>query len=326
MALFGKNLAAAYAYGTETSVAYPAMLEASVDYLGVPTFFSRILSFRLALPPLPFVLLVFSNGAISPSEMLGIDDRQQAIAVVLSLLAFKIPFLVRTCDNFVDGLSGIEIGKTGMVGTVATLAARQTKKMQRNDGDNSSTETSTARPVSVLAGPSGVGKSTLIHKLMDEFPRRFRYSVSHTTLEPHLNELQGRDYMLPAHQQFEDMKSSDQFVEYAHVHGQYYGKSYDSVNAVLEKGTSCDIDMDIQGVEALRNKAELWWQPLFVLVATPDMTVLEERLKNQGTETSEVLKTHLNTNMSELSYAVTTNIFELTITNDDIDEAYSQLR
>ncbi|KAI0559902.1 Guanylate kinase [Gracilaria domingensis] len=325
-ALFGKNLAAAYAYGAATSVAYLAMLQASVDYLGVPTFFSRILSLRFALPPLPFVLLAISNGARSPSEMLGIVDRQQAIAVVLGLLTYKIPFLARTFNEFVDGLSRIEIGRTGMVGTVAALAARQIKKMQRDDGDSSSTETSTARPVFVFAGPSGVGKSTLIHKLMDEFPERFRYSVSHTTREPRPNELDGRDYMFVTHQQFEDMISSDQFVEYAHVHGQYYGTSYDSVNAVLEKGTFCVLDLDIQGVEALRNKADLSWQPLFVWVAPPDMTALEERLKNRGTETSQTLKTRLNTAMREMSYAATTNIFDLTIINDDLDEAYSQLR
>ncbi|CAN8076163.1 unnamed protein product [Agarophyton chilense] len=324
-ALFGKNLATAYTCGAAASVAYLVMLQGSVDALGSPTFFSRFLSFRFALLPLPFVLLAFSNGARSPSDMLGILDRRQAIAIVLGLLTYKVPFLARTFNEFVDSLSRIEIGKTGMIGTVAALAARQIKRLQQDADDATQTETLISKPVFVFAGPSGVGKSTLIHKLMDEFPLKFQYSVSHTTREPRSNELDGEDYIFITHQEFEDMIKSNRFVEYAHVHGQYYGTSYDAVKAVLEKQTFCVLDLDIQGVEALRNKADLSWQPIFVWIAPPNVSALEDRLKNRGTETSQTMKTRLTTAMREMSFAATSNIFDLTIINDNLDEAYAQL-
>lgn len=325
---FGKNLAAAYASGAIASLAYLAMLQSSVDALGAPTFYSRFLSFRFALPPLPFALIALSNGASSPSQMLGSVDRQQAIAVVLGLLTYKVPFVARTFDEFMDGLSRIEIGKTGMVGTVATLAARRIKSMRQPQSQNAPPVSSTSglKPVFVFAGPSGVGKTTLIHRLMDDMPHRFRYSVSHTTRASRANEIDGTDYNFVTRQQFEHMIESGQFVEYAYVHEHYYGTSYQSVNAVQQVGTFCVLDLDVQGVEALRSQQGLSWQPVFVWIAPPSVLALEQRLRKRGTETEETLKTRLNTAMREMSYAATNDAFDLTIINDDFDHAYNQLR
>lgn len=326
----GAHSATAFASGATASAVYLAMLQAGVDAVGNAGVASRLLGLRFFVPVLPFIALGFANGALAGGidSLVGSVSKADALAVVLGLLTYKVPLLRRTGSEFVDGLADFEMGKTGMVGTVAGLAAREIKK--RRDGtvtDEDERQAGTEmRPVFVFAGPSGVGKSTLIHRLMDEYPGRFDYSVSFTTRERRDGEQDGTDYNFVEKHVFESMIAKGAFVEYAEVHGHYYGTSYQAVNAVLSEGNVCILDLDVQGVEALRKKEGLDWVARYIWIAPPSISALEERLRDRCTETDETLRTRLDTATREIAYAATNNVFDLTVINRDVDEAYEELR
>ncbi|CDF41056.1 unnamed protein product [Chondrus crispus] len=324
----GPRVGGAFAAGSLASTVYLAMLQGGVDAVGKEGLAARLLGLRFAVPIVPFLALAVVNGGLKGGveNLLGSIGKQEALAIVIGLLTYKVPLFTRTGSEFVDGLADFEMGKTGMVGTVAGLAARRIKK--NRDGEPGETEEGgqEARPVIVFSGPSGVGKSTLMHRLMDEYPGRFDYSVSHTTREKREGEEDGVDYNFVQTEDFEKMIEEGQFVEYARVHGKYYGTSYDAVNAVLSLGNACILDLDVQGVDALWNKSGLDWDARLVWIAPPSLEALEERLLQRGTETSETLKIRLDTATREISYAATNSVFDFTIINENEDEAYGELR
>lgn len=326
-AIFGLETARAYGYGALGSIVYLAMLQGGVDTVGEPSLSARLFGLRFIVPVLPFLILAFQKvGAVEVSQLLGSVNRAEALALVLGLLTYKVPLIGKTAGEFVDGLAEIEMGKTGMVGTVASMTARQIKK-QRDKGKDAVIEDqgeNSQKPVFVFAGPSGVGKSTLIHRLLDQNPNFFDFSVSHTTRSQREGEIDGVDYNFVTAEKFEEMIANNDFVEYAQIHGFYYGTSYAAVDAAVNDAF-CILDLDVQGVEALRERGDAPWAPRFIWIAPPSISALRERLQSRGTETEETLKTRLDTATRELSYAATNAIFDLTIINDDVDAAYEEL-
>lgn len=324
----------AYALGAGASVLYLILLQRAVDALGeTPSFVSRLLALRFAVPLLPFLALsyVHLGNSFTASTMFASLSRPEALAIVIGLLTYKAPLLTRTAGEFVDGLADLELGKTGMIGTLAALTARQIRsrlqKQQQDDVmESNDVSMGDTRLVLIFAGPSGVGKSTLIHRLLEEFPGRFAYSVSHTTREPRKREEDGQDYSFVSKEAFEEMVQRDEFVEYAKIHGQSYGTSFKAVDQVLCSGRICILDLDVQGVEAVRKKKNLNWHARFIWIAPPSIQALERRLRKRGTETEQSLKTRLDTAKRELAYAATNNVFDIIVVNDDINSAYRELR
>lgn len=327
----GLNAAGAFAAGAIASTVYLAMLQVGVDAVGKSGIWARLLGLRIFVPVLPFVAVAAANGAfVEGSEgLLGSLSKVDALAIVLGLLTYKVPLLLRTGEEFVDGLADFEMGKTGMVGTAVGLAAREIKKRRdaplATDGTGPR-DSEQRKTVIVFAGPSGVGKSTLIQALMDEYPGRFSFSVSHTTREKREGEVNGVDYNFVSTDEFERMIKAEKFVEYAQVHGWYYGTSYESVSNVLSSGGTCVLDLDVQGIETLRKSENLDWDARFVWVAPPSVDALRERLVSRGTETEETLKARIDTATRELAYAATNNVFDLIVVNDRFDDAYEELK
>jgi cytidylate kinase len=101
-------------------------------------------------------------------------------------------------------------------------------------------------PPLVMVGPSGVGKSTLMGKLLQTFPGTFGFSVSHTTRAPRPGEVHGRDYNFTTPEEMQKMIEHGKFLEYATVHGNMYGTSVNAVKAVAEAGKICILDIDVQ--------------------------------------------------------------------------------
>ena len=101
----------------------------------------------------------------------------------------------------------------------------------------------------LIAGPSGVGKGTLINMLMNEFPGKFAFCVSHTTRDPRPGENHGEHYHFVSVDAFKELKAQQGFVESAEVHGNMYGTSKMAIEDVQSRGMSCILDVDVQGAQ-----------------------------------------------------------------------------
>lgn len=178
------------------------------------------------------------------------------------------------------------------------------------------------RPV-VICGPSGVGKGTLIAKLMEAHPGAFGFSVSHTTRAPRPGEEDGVHYNFVEKADMEADIAAGKFLEYAHVHENIYGTSLAAVEAVAEKGRVCVLDIDVQGAEIVK-KSSL--DAVFVFVSPPSMEELEARLRGRGTEKEESIQKRLANAAGEMAKTKVEGFFHAVIVNDDLDRAYGELK
>ena len=185
-----------------------------------------------------------------------------------------------------------------------------------------STKQRTLRPI-VMCGPSGVGKGTLIQKLMDDFPGRFGFSVSHTTRAPRPGEEDGVHYNFVKKADMEKEIAAGKFLEHAHVHENIYGTSLAAVEAVATKGQVCVLDIDVQGAEIVK-KSTL--DALFVFIAPPSMEELEKRLRGRGTEKEESIQKRLANAAGEMAKTEVDGFFHAVIVNDDLEKAYGELK
>ncbi|KAF5316101.1 hypothetical protein D9619_006173 [Psilocybe cf. subviscida] len=174
------------------------------------------------------------------------------------------------------------------------------------------------RPL-VLSGPSGVGKSTLLKRLFNEFPEKFGFSVSHTTRAPRAGETDGKDYHFTTVDNFKELIDSDAFIEHAEFSGNFYGTSFATVRAVQEQGRRCILDIEAQGVRQIK-KTNL--NPVYLFISPPSMTALRDRLKGRGTETEASVQKRLKTALAEVAFAKEPSVHDLVIVNDDLDRAY----
>lgn len=171
----------------------------------------------------------------------------------------------------------------------------------------------------VVCAPSGTGKSTLVHKLLAEFPR-FEFSVSCTTRAPRTGEKDGVDYHFLSKEDFLDMKDKSQFAEWAEVHGNYYGTPRGPVQDLLNQGKDVLFDIDVQGAKQLRHS---FADGLFVFLLPPSKSELERRLRGRGTDSEEAIVRRLGNAENELIEA---HEFDYWIVNDQLDLAYDDLR
>ena len=177
----------------------------------------------------------------------------------------------------------------------------------------------------VICGPSGVGKGTLIGRLMEEFGEQFGFSVSHTTRDPRPGEEHG------VHYNFTDVASmraeieAGQFIEFAEVHKNLYGTSKAAVSSVAEQGRVCILDIDTQGVVKVK-AADLAPRPRYLFIAPPSFEVLEARLRERGTEDEAAIRTRTENARKEMAYGEGEGNFDHTVVNDDLETAYAELK
>jgi guanylate kinase len=184
--------------------------------------------------------------------------------------------------------------------------------------------TSTARPPAVvIAGPSGVGKGTLIGRLRAEYPDRFGFSVSHTTRAPRAGEVDGLHYHFTTADAMRAAIAAGDFVESAEVHGRFYGTSVAAVEKVAEEGRVCILEIDVQGCRLVREKG---LPAKFLFVAPPSFEVLEKRLRGRGTEDEASVVKRLENARTEMDAKEEKGLFDRVIVNEDLEAAYSELR
>lgn len=175
----------------------------------------------------------------------------------------------------------------------------------------------------VFSGPSGVGKSTLLKRLFNEFQDKFGFSVSHTTRQPRHGEVDGVDYNFVSKEKMLQEVALDQFIEYAEFAGKMYGTSKASIQNVLNNNRICVLDVDEQGVKNIK-KSE--FKSIYIFISPPSLEELENRLRGRGTETDESLKKRMDTAQSALAFSKQTGVYDLVLVNDDLERAYQELK
>lgn len=178
------------------------------------------------------------------------------------------------------------------------------------------------RPL-VLCGPSGAGKSTLMKKLFDDFGSYFGFSVSHTTRSPRVGEEHGKHYFFVTLEEMQKAIDNKEFIEHANYSGNLYGTSRKAVNDVLSNGKICILDIDLQGVQQVK---ETDLQAYYIFIRPPSIEHLRKRLLARGTETEDSLKKRLDTAEKEMAYGEQESNFDKVIVNDDLERAYQELK
>ncbi|EEB09629.1 guanylate kinase [Schizosaccharomyces japonicus yFS275] len=177
------------------------------------------------------------------------------------------------------------------------------------------------RPI-ILFGPSGVGKSTLVKRLMQNYKDRFGFSVSHTTRQPRPGERNGVEYYFVTKEEFQKLVSENKFVEWAVFSGNMYGTSVMAIDDVIQHQKTPLLDIDMQGVMQVK-KSELNARYLFI--APPSVECLEQRLRGRGTESEESISKRLAQAIAEIEYSKQPGNFDGIVVNDNLDTAYKQL-
>ncbi len=152
----------------------------------------------------------------------------------------------------------------------------------------------------VLSGPSGAGKSTLIKTILENFNDVY-FSISTTTRPKRPGEVDGKDYYFVTTEEFEKDIEEGMFLEWAKVHGNYYGTSLRPVQKALLEGKLVLFDIDVQGFESIKKSrfAELMTS---VFITTPSMSELRKRLVSRGTDDEATIQKRLQNALKEMQY------------------------
>ena len=170
----------------------------------------------------------------------------------------------------------------------------------------------------VVSSPSGGGKGTIIRHVLDVV-ENLSYSVSFTTRAPRQTEVNGREYFFVSRETFDEMVLAGEFLEWACVHGNYYGTAKRQVVQETAAGVDIVLEVDVQGAASVR---QLLLDSVSVFILPPSYEVLKGRLIARGTDTPEELEVRLRNAPQELRQY---SAFDYVIINDEVDRAAAQL-
>ena len=170
----------------------------------------------------------------------------------------------------------------------------------------------------VVSSPSGGGKGTIIRHVLD-CVENLSYSVSFTTRAPRPNETHGREYFFITRETFDEMVAAGEFLEWACVHGNFYGTSKKQILEETGAGADIILEVDVQGAASVR---QLLMDSVSVFILPPSYEVLRQRLIARGTDSPEELEIRLRNAPDELQQY---SAFDYVIINDEIERAARQL-
>ena len=170
----------------------------------------------------------------------------------------------------------------------------------------------------ILSAPSGTGKTTVCKILREKFPE-LKFSVSHTTRPIRPNEVEGKDYYFISAEEFEKKIGQGEFLEWAKVHNNYYGTTFETVNDFRQCGYDLLLDLDVQGVQSLR---QLQFSGVFIFLLPPSIEELHQRLKKRGTEPDEAIKDRIEVGKREMTLYT---LYDYVVTNINLDETVANI-
>jgi guanylate kinase len=174
-------------------------------------------------------------------------------------------------------------------------------------------------PLIILSGPSGCGKTALLRRLLDSTDLPLRVSVSVTTRPRRGTEVDGVDYHFWDRQTFEREVQQGAFLEWAGVFGRYYGTLRREVDPYLEQGCGVVLVIDVQGGAQVRRSRP---EAVSIFLRPPSLAVLEQRLRQRGTETEEATQRRLAEVQVELARS---DEYQYQVVNDNLERAVREV-
>jgi guanylate kinase len=171
----------------------------------------------------------------------------------------------------------------------------------------------------VIVAPSGAGKTSLVNALLRDEPG-IQLSVSWTTRPPRTGEESGRDYHFVSRREFEHMLREDEFLEHAEVYGNLYGTSKRWITEARAAGKDVLLEIDWQGAQQVRR---IFADTTSIFILPPSLQTLENRLKQRGKDTPEVIATRLSSAREEMRHVAEADFI---IVNDNFDIALGDLK
>ncbi len=172
----------------------------------------------------------------------------------------------------------------------------------------------------VISSPSGAGKSTIARTLL-ETDKQIGLSVSVTTRQRRPSEVEGIHYHFKTVREFERLRDSDSLLEWAEVHGNFYGTPREPVEQAMSEGRDMLFDIDWQGAQQLQQKMQADVVSIFVL--PPTMTELQSRLHRRAEDSEEVIQTRLANSRAEIAHW---REYDYVIINDDLNAAFDAVQ
>lgn len=171
----------------------------------------------------------------------------------------------------------------------------------------------------IICGPSGVGKGTVVSRLMEADPTLY-FSVSATTRAPRAGEADGVHYHFLTRERFQEWIDAGDFLEHAQFVGNFYGTPRRYVDEAMDQGRDVLLDIEIQGAEQIHQKRP---EAVRIYIAPPSWEELERRLTGRGTEDTEKVRSRLARGREEFAAA---RDFDYLVINDTVDHAVAEIR
>jgi guanylate kinase len=172
--------------------------------------------------------------------------------------------------------------------------------------------------VFIISAPSGSGKSTLVHRLLKSVPGLL-FSISYTTRRPRPAETDGVDYNFITREDFEARLARSEFLEYAGVHGNYYGTNRASFEQAVQEGRDLVLDIDVQGARQLKVAIP---EAITIFVLPPSREILEQRLRARSQDSEEVIQRRMKDAREEVRNYTQ---YDFVLINREIEAASAQL-